>query len=129
MAAPTDIELIRHLTGTTEADFADDFVDDLIDRAGSTFGAVSLIWQIQAANFATLVAASSGSTSLQMQQRYEHARDQAMYWEKLAGGISESEIMESVQMAPAGGDESTEYTWDGESWPKEGIWATWEAQD
>ena len=52
-----------------------------------------------------------------------------MYWEKLAGGISESEIMESVQMAPAGGDESTEYTWDGESWPKEGIWATWEAQD
>lgn len=128
MAAPTDVELVRDLAGVVEDDYDDAYIDDLIDRSGSSFGAVSLLWHIRAAEYHSLVAASSGSTSLQMQQRYEHAREQAQEWGILAGGLSESEIMESVQMATATSDDSTEYSWGEGHWPAAGLWGTWEDQ-
>jgi hypothetical protein len=127
MAAPTDVEFIRFLAGVTEADFGDEFIEDLIERAGSEYGAVALLWQIKAADYAKHVSASSGSTSLQMQQRYEHARERAEYYERLAGGLAESEIMEAVGMASAAEEPPTEYSWGEGPWPAEGIWAGWES--
>lgn len=126
MAAPTDFELVRLLAGVTEADYDDAFVDELIERGGNGYGAVSLLWQVRAAGYAKEVSAASGSTKIELQQRYEHAIERSAYYEGLAGGISDAGAMTSVTMSAAIEDESTEYTWDGVSWPRAGIWAVWE---
>lgn len=129
MAAPTNVELVRLLAGITEVDYDNDFVSDLIDRSGSEYGAVSLFWQIRAAGYAKSVGIASGSTRIELQQRYEHAIERAEYYEGLAGGISDSvATMISVTMAKAFEDDDTEYTWGEGGWPSAGMWAAWERQ-
>lgn len=127
MAAPTDIELVRSLAGVSESDYDDAYIEDLIERSGTEYGAVSIIWHIKAAQYASSVAAASGSTRIELQQRYEHAVDRAEYYEGLSGGLGDSASMVSVTMAPAYDDEMTEYTWpEGVYWPAAGVWAAWE---
>lgn len=125
MATPTDSDIVRLLAGVTSADYDEDFIEELIDRGGNGYGAVSLLWQIRAAAYAKEVSAASGTTRIDLQQRYEHCIERAQYYEGLAGGIADGSGMTSVKMAAAIEDTSTEYTWDS-GWPRAGIWAVWE---
>lgn len=120
MAAPTDIELARTLADVTEAQFADDYVQNLIDRAGSYYGATAILWQIKAAGYAKAVAAASGSTRIELNQKFEHARAMMDHFSDSAGGLADTGTWLEVEMAKAYDEDQSEYTW-----PLAGEWPAW----